>query len=129
MPQEFPVLTSACASACARSPPRESGTCYYFRTVTHPEFSLYRELFYSSNRKIVPLALLDEQFSELSLAVWLMDDGGVDRKQVRLNTQSFSLAENEALSSFYELNLELIHVSIEIKIVVVCALLTPAFND
>jgi hypothetical protein len=29
-----------------------------------------------------------------------MDDGAVDRKQVRLNTQSFSLAENEALSSF-----------------------------
>ena len=83
-----------------RTPPRESGTCYYFRTVTHPEFSRYREHFYPSNRKVVPLALLDEQFSELSLAIWLMDDGAVDRKQVRLNTQSFSLAENEALSCF-----------------------------
>ena len=83
-----------------RTPPRESGKCYYFRTVTHPEFSRYREHFYSSDRKIVPLALLDEQFSELSLAVWLMDDGAVDRKQVRLNTQSFSFAENEMLLSF-----------------------------
>jgi hypothetical protein len=82
-----------------RTPPRESGTCYYFRTVTHPEFSHYRELFYSANRKVVPLDLLAEQFSELSLAVWLMDDGALDRKQVRLNTQSFSLAENEVLSS------------------------------
>ena len=29
-----------------------------------------------------------------------MDDGAVDRRQLRLNTQSFSLAENEALLSF-----------------------------
>ena len=83
-----------------RTPPRESGKCYYFRTVTHPEFSDYRELFYSSNRKIVPPKLLQEQFTEFSLAVWLMDDGAVDRRQLRLNTQSFSLAENEALLSF-----------------------------
>ena len=82
-----------------RTPPRESGNCYYFRTVTHPEFSHYREHFYSGDRKIVPLALLAEQLSELSLAVWLMDDGAVDRKQVRLNTQSFSFTENEALAS------------------------------
>ena len=47
-----------------RTPPRESGKCYYFRTVTHPEFSHYREQFYSVDRKIVPLQLLDEQFSE-----------------------------------------------------------------
>jgi hypothetical protein len=83
-----------------RTPPRESGTCYYFRTVSHPEFSRYREHFYSFNRKVVPFALLAEQFSELSLAVWLMDDGAVDRKQVRLNTQSFSFPENEMLLSF-----------------------------
>ena len=83
-----------------RTPPRESGTCYYFRTVTHPEFSHYREYFYSGSRKIIPMTLLNEQFTEFSLAVWLMDDGAVDRKQVRLNTQSFSLPENEALLSF-----------------------------
>ena len=34
-----------------RTPPRESGSCYYFRTVTHPEFSDYREFFYSNSRK------------------------------------------------------------------------------
>jgi hypothetical protein len=28
-----------------------------------------------------------------------MDDGAVDRRQLRLNTQSFSFSENEALSS------------------------------
>ena len=83
-----------------RTPPRESGNCYYFRTVTHPEFSLYRKFFYSNSRKIVPVELLYEQFTGFSLAVWLMDDGAADGKQVRLNTQSFSLNENEALVSF-----------------------------
>ena len=82
-----------------RTPPRESGSCYYFRTVTHPEFSDYREFFYSNSRNIVPMDLLNKQFTEFSLAVWLMDDGAVDRKQLRLNTQSFSFSENEALAS------------------------------
>ncbi len=81
-----------------RTPPRESGNCYYFRTVTHPEFSNYRKLFYSNGRKIVPGELLYEQFTGFSLAVWLMDDGAVDGKQLRLNTQSFSPSENEALA-------------------------------
>ena len=82
-----------------RTPPRESGKCYYFRTVTHSEFSRYREHFYSGTRKIVPIELLNEQFSEFSLAIWLMDDGAVDGRQLRLNTQSFSHSENEALAS------------------------------
>ena len=82
-----------------RTSPRESGNCYYFRTVTHPEFSAYRRLFYLGSRKVVPVDLLYEQFTEFSLAVLLMDDGAADGKQVRLNTQSFSLEENEALLS------------------------------
>lgn len=83
-----------------RTPPRESGNCYYFRTVTHPEFSLYRKFFYPNSRKVVPVELLYEQFTGFSLAVWLMDDGAADGKQIRLNTQSFSLSENEMLMSF-----------------------------
>jgi hypothetical protein len=38
----------------------------------------------------------------LGLAIWLMDDGSADRGAVRLNTQSFSLAENLALVSVLE---------------------------
>ena len=87
-------------SQFVRTRPRESGKCYYFRTVTHPEFSLYRESFYSNSRKVVPIELLHEQFTEFSLAVWLMDDGAAEGKQLRLNTQSFSLKENELVLSF-----------------------------
>ncbi len=63
-------------------------------------FLVIENTFIHSTGRLFRFALLAKQFSELSLAVWLMDDGAVDRKQVRLNTQSFSLAENETLSSF-----------------------------
>ena len=83
-----------------RTPPRKSGNCYYFRTITHQVFSDYRNHFYQNNRKVIPIGLLYEQFSAFSLAVWLMDDGGFDGKQLRLNSQSFSQEENEVLSQF-----------------------------
>ena len=83
-----------------RTPPRKSGSCYYFRTITHSEFSAYRNNFYVENRKIVPVELLYEQFTAFSLAIWLMDDGAADGKQLRFNTQSFSVQENDILISF-----------------------------
>ncbi len=82
-----------------QSPPRASGKAYYFRTVTHPAFSEYRERFYQGNRKIVPIELLRERLTGLGIAIWLMDDGSADGQAVRLNTQSFSYEENEALAS------------------------------
>jgi LAGLIDADG DNA endonuclease family len=82
-----------------QSPPRRSGNAWYFRTVTHPEFSTYREQFYWSNRKVVPIDLLRERLSGLSLAIWLMDDGSADGRGIRLNTQSFDRDENVALAT------------------------------
>jgi hypothetical protein len=82
-----------------QSPPRQSGRAYYFRTITHLAFSEYRERFYQANRKIVPIELLREQLTGLGLAIWLMDDGSADGEGVRLNTQSFSETENEALAA------------------------------
>jgi hypothetical protein len=85
--------------AYVQSPPRRSGKAYYFRTVTHPEFSTYREQFYRSNEKIVPVELLRERLTGLGLAIWLMDDGSADGRAVRLNTQSFSHEENLTLTT------------------------------
>jgi hypothetical protein len=82
-----------------QSPPRRSGNGYYFRTVTHPEFSTYREHFYRSNQKIVPIEFQRERMTGLGLAIWLMDDGSADGRAVRLNTQSFSHTENLALAT------------------------------
>jgi LAGLIDADG DNA endonuclease family len=83
--------------AYVQSPPRRSGKAYYFRTVTHPEFSSYREQFYRLNEKVVPIRLLREQLTAFGLAIWLMDDGSADGHGVRLNTQSFTHADNLAL--------------------------------
>ena len=80
-----------------RTSPRVSGNGYYFRTVSHPEFSQLRERFYPAGQKIVPLSLLEAQLDSFGLAVWIMDDGALERKQLRLNTQSFSSKENEGL--------------------------------
>ncbi len=81
-----------------QSPPRQSGQAYYFRTITHSAFSEYREQFYQQNRKGVPIEMLRRQLTDHGLAIWLMDDGSADGEAVRLNTQSFSEQENEALA-------------------------------
>jgi len=80
-----------------RSAPRISGNGYYFRTVTHPEFSDLRGLFYRGKRKIVPAQSVG--LTPFGLAVWVMDDGALEGRQLRLNTQSFSLEENEELTT------------------------------
>ena len=81
-----------------RTAPRLSGNGYYFRTVTHPELAVLREKFYSERRKVVPIELLESSLGELGLAVWIMDDGAAEGKQLRLNTQSFSTQEVERLA-------------------------------
>lgn len=81
-----------------QSPPRTSGNGCYFRTVTHAEFSNYREHFYPLNKKVVPISLVCERLTPLGLAIWIMDDGSADRSAVRLNTQSFTECENVGLA-------------------------------
>ena len=92
---KYSVLASV-----VRSTPKRCRNGYLFRTISHPEFSVLRKLFYPDSLKTIPIAFLKEQLSDLGLAVWLMDDGAADGRQVRLNTQSFSMEENEALIGF-----------------------------
>jgi recombination protein RecA len=80
-----------------RTAPSECRNAYYFRTVTHPEFSHLRELCYDQNRKIVSVGLLERELTDFGLAVWFMDDGASDGRQVRFNSQSFSLNENNSI--------------------------------
>ncbi len=82
-----------------RSEPRVSGRGVYFRTVTHPAFQDLRDRFYIGSRKIVPSELIERELDELALAVWIMDDGAADGKQLRINVQSFSYEEASALMS------------------------------
>jgi LAGLIDADG DNA endonuclease family len=81
-----------------RTAPRVSGNGYYFRTITHPTLAELRESFYAGQRKVVPIGLLNSSLTEFGLAVWIMDDGAADGKQLRINTQSFSVEEAEELT-------------------------------
>ena len=76
------------------SPPRYAEKCYYFRTVSHPFFDRLRKQFYSGRKKVVPYELVEERLNPFVLAVWIMDDGSRDSRQLRINSQSFSKEEN-----------------------------------
>lgn len=72
------------------SVPRQSGSTYYFRTITHPKFSELQKEFYVNHVKVIPKNLIEEMLNPFMLAVWIMDDGSADGRQLRINTQCFS---------------------------------------
>ena len=87
---------------------------WVFRTISHPAFTKFREIFYKNKKKIVPRELEDILKSPLSLAVWFMDDGGrlIDRKEKKgrgylLNVQQFSLEEVELIQRVLRKNFAL----------------------
>jgi DNA-binding transcriptional regulator WhiA len=69
-----------------------------FVTLTHPEFSEYRKLFYKDKKKVISQKLKQLLKSPLSLAMWFMDDGCAEYAGVSFNTQCFSLKEVGFLS-------------------------------
>lgn len=81
------------------SKPRQSGSTYYFRTVTHPKFTELRHVFYQDRLKVIPRNLTEKLMSPFILAVWIMDDGSCDGRQLRINTQCFSQEEQVFLQN------------------------------
>lgn len=67
---------------------------YNFYTICHPDFIEYRKLFYSSEKKIVPINIKD-LLTEVSLAVWYCEDGSnhSNWRSSMLNTQGFTEAD------------------------------------
>jgi hypothetical protein len=86
-------------------------TQYHFKTKTHPLFTALHSLWYKFDNekikfiKIVPLNI-QNMFSEISLANWIMDDGYFDSygrtKTVILCTESFIKEECIILQSLLE---------------------------
>lgn len=74
---------------------------WHFSTFSLPVFNDYWKLFYPQGRKVVPLLIAKFLNDPISLAVWYMDDGYKrnDCKALRLNTDCFSLKEQEILRS------------------------------
>ncbi len=81
------------------SEPRRSGNTYYFRTITHQKFSDLQEQFYVNHVKVIPKNLIKAMINPFMLAVWIMDDGSKDGRQIRINTQCFSFEEHVFLQN------------------------------
>lgn len=78
-------------------------TFVYFRTCVHPSFIFYANQFYLDNpntnkrEKVVP-KLLHKWLTAEALAYWFMDDGSKNSSGYLLNTQNFTLKEQERLA-------------------------------
>lgn len=77
---------------------------YWFKTYGHRAFDFYADQFYridektEKRTKVVP-KLIHRWLNEESLAYWFMDDGNKDKNTAYvLNTQGFTLRENESLA-------------------------------
>jgi len=77
----------------------------WFRTISHPELSKWQKIFYRDKKKIVPETIAQYLLHPVTMAVWFMDDGNVARQKgddtcgYHLNTQSFTVVENELLQA------------------------------
>ncbi len=88
------------------TPPQvyEKTNSIWFRTISHPSFSILREKFYADKIKRLPYDIEEIISNPLSFAVWFMDDGNVVKDKDRvygfhLNTQSFSFEENKIIQN------------------------------
>jgi len=73
-----------------------------FRTISHPELTVLRTMFYRGRQKIIPNNIEKLLKDPIVLAVWFMDDGNIVKKDDKvvgfhLNTQSFTKDENQDL--------------------------------
>lgn len=66
-----------------------------FYTISHPEITKLRKIFYKNRRKIVPKNIGDFFIHPLNLAVWFMDDGAArkDSRAYTLSVHCFSKKE------------------------------------
>ena len=67
---------------------------YRFTTRSLPVFTNYYRWFYQDRKKAIPS---DLSLDPMALAVWFMDDGSKSRSACYLNTQQFSVREQQLL--------------------------------
>ena len=72
---------------------------WYFHTQSSESLGLIHKMFYQNNVKIVPNDLL-EILNPFGLAIWYMDDGSNNGRNITLNTHSFSVFEQKVLQNF-----------------------------
>lgn len=75
---------------------RKGRIAYRFTTRSLPVFTEFYKEFYINGKKQLPKHL---DLNPLSMAVWFMDDGARSRSAYYLNTQQFSLSEQQMLQA------------------------------
>lgn len=71
-----------------------SRIAYRFTTRSLPMLTCFYKKFFLNKKKRIPTDLV---LTPLSMAIWFMDDGSKSRSSVYLNTQQFSLREQNLL--------------------------------
>ena len=73
----------------------------WFRTIRHPLLTQFHRKFYKNNKKIIPKDI-EKYMNRLVLAVWIMDDGSLNKNKIDISTYSFTKKEINLL--LYALN-------------------------
>lgn len=69
---------------------------WWFRTFRHPEITFFHKVFYKEGIKKIPQNI-ENLVDPLALAVWIMDDGSLNRRVLDISTYSFRKEEIELL--------------------------------
>ena len=69
---------------------------WWFRTLRHPSITLFHKRFYKNGVKIIPKDIVNF-LDPLALAVWIMDDGSLNKNKIDISTYSFKLEEIKIL--------------------------------
>ncbi|WP_460918637.1 LAGLIDADG endonuclease, partial [Pseudoxanthomonas sangjuensis] len=77
---------------------------YWFKTFSHPTFSVLWELLFVDGKKVILEGLILNHLTDVGLAYWIMCDGSLDGRIMILHTQGFTLEENNIISN--ELNIK-----------------------
>jgi hypothetical protein len=100
---KYSVLKNICKSGPKERDTNEGRVVYRFFTKQNHEIKNLLNMFYKNGKKIVPP---DLKLDPVILAIWFMDDGSKSGLSVYLNSQQFSLADqNRLLNKLREVGL------------------------
>ena len=101
---KYSVLKNICKSGPKERDTNEGRVAYRFFTKQNHEITNLLNMFYKNGKKIVPQ---DLKLDPVILAIWFMDDGSKSGSSVYLNSQQFSLADqNRLLRKLREIGLK-----------------------
>lgn len=75
-------------------------TTWCFQTLSHEDFLGLANLFLNEGKKVIPNGLITHHLSEIGLAYWFIDDGGINGNHshgIVIHTQSFTIEEVDAM--------------------------------